>query len=321
MAKGTSPQDYQAGVSSQQQAKRDKVTVETKPQKSFRQSETGIFNLVTSLSTYIIVMLIIVLAGTTTFYSENKENLSWLNNDNTFNESSYQLYKSYGLDTPLNDLNGLSLNEVYRDGNLLSLPPNFNDWTSASSGGNTSVLNFYSDYFDVSVPNYHVAKFRTTFNFVKQNYYYYNWDVKGDAYSNYLHYYSGSSYKIWSYLNVGWQNLSLKYQNSAGYSSIAFYFQSVAYNGTTSTIDIKNTYILDLTVLNLENVSKEDLDFYFNEYIDLQDQANLDTFKELGSIPVSNYSTLGQVITSVVETMDAFLSGWIDFYETILSIF
>jgi hypothetical protein len=262
------------------------VTHESPRQRARRvaSENSTFFRFVLSGSLGLLFMVMILLVGTTAFYVENQDDLTWLNSDGTFNENSYNLQITVTNDTPLIDLNGLTLNEVF-EGQAFVFDEHFNGSLNETliSGGNYAFLNNQYLIFDTSL-----AVFL-----------YYEFINNGNIYLNISGYSDGKG------------SLNLRFENVNIYPQIFQFsidnFISIKTNQNTDQLRLNrypNTgisyidrlFILDLDELGLENLTKEQLDEYYDIYINNKEKRLMDSFYGLGDVVVSNYQGFGQNI-------------------------
>ena len=80
------------------------------------------------MTTVMIVFLVLMLGPSVEVYRENPQDYSWIDVNGEFKTSSYDITVSYNLDTPLDELNGYSLKEVFFDNDQIKDTSKFNNW-------------------------------------------------------------------------------------------------------------------------------------------------------------------------------------------------
>jgi hypothetical protein len=275
-----------------------------------------LFRFALSGSIFILFFGLLLGVGTTEYYQDNAQTLQWIDSNGEFIEDSYNLQVTISNQTPLDDLNGLTLNELFIDNNinndnwvpfLANININNDILTATSTGTIPSVyqINDYNvgDYLYMSV-NVNVLSGNSNIRLIIDNRNIVNIKLPLNQWTRL------SAYTI-SINNVadGWE---------------------VAYRGSTIAGDqyqfqISDLILLNLSNINLEHLTQQQIDYYFDIWKENQQNRNLDNYYNLGNTVVSNfegmndsifqpalriYDSLRPQIENVSEGVEMIEEGW-----------
>jgi hypothetical protein len=287
-----------------------RIVQESRLQKSRRiaSENSTLFRFALSGTIVMLFFGLFLLIGTTDFYNDNQQQLNWIDENGQFIENSYNLSVTITNDTPLDDLNGLTLNDLFNDLNFVPNP----DFTTTDlywnlvflSGGildgllqvNGNGLNtiflplYYSD-----VPNVIGERFfyRTRFNVVGP-------ELKSimlvttttvGGFDRQLFNFTPTNNE-W-YINYG----AFTSDNSTG--DFAIYFLSDSYsnsNQDSTTLSIDYIYVYNLSDFDLDHLSDSQINEYYEIWESNKLKRSLDNYNELGNIPVTNLENMNTVL-------------------------
>jgi hypothetical protein len=168
------------------------------------------------------------------------------------------------LDTPIEELNDLTLNEVFRDGNML-----INEWLEIglSIVINNDVLELYNSSTETTTP--YIYQFVDTLNtytyYSRYEYFIYDDDIR-QTYSRLGTASSDNGYvsSVPPEINqwVVGSHIKIKTSNDTVFRIYTSYIL-----GSELDIHIKNTYLIDLTSLGIDNLTQQQLNNYYDLYI------------------------------------------------------
>ena len=183
--------------------------------------------------------------------------------------------KAHQLQTMNNDrslpqLNYYTLNDVFESNNKLNDPyfeNNLSDWYGASDSGYGTSLTLQNGQMRVYINNgSHIAsKFRSSYQIQGDTNYYFRLSVYADAGSNYHTYYNGNQYLITKYLDLGWNDISVKYQNASHWNN-SLYMQIKSHSPRSWQGFVDNVFLLDLDDLGLDHLTEEQLNDFYDLY-------------------------------------------------------
>jgi hypothetical protein len=272
-----------------------------------------LFRFALSGSIFILFFGLLLGVGTTEYYQDNAQTLQWIDSNGQFIEDSYNLQITISNQTPLDDLNGLTLDEVFFDSNLFDITQ-----------------------FSSAVP----PTVRATFDRIQNDFYYWKrgtdnrWisvsDFQGDLTTSNLYY----NIEIDTNLTTNYRILNNTGLNGSGiYSGISNgdinAFITVAFNGLNIPVDAEfgihiNGLYINLSVLGITS-TKEQLDYWYNIWQENNETRNLDNYYNLGNTVVSNfegmndsifqpalriYDSLRPQIENVSEGVEMIQEGW-----------
>ena len=172
---------------------------------------------------------------------------------------------TYHVDEPINELNNLSLNDVFLDGNLIQ-NHDFSDGIT-NWGCNRCSLSVNNEILNVS--GNLTNTFYQTFQYLNttaNNDYYLRIDVNNVINVNSLRFQvqdSNGSYDYYSTTLL--TDNSLIFSRSVSLTRILF---TTLYDNTSaSSYDIDNIYMIDLTDLGIDNLTKNQLDDWYDIYV------------------------------------------------------
>jgi hypothetical protein len=257
-----------------------------------------------NMTTAFLLLLMFLFGWSLVTYNENPEKYQWLDANGEFKTSSYDVEVSYNLDTPLDDLNGNSLREVFSDNNdynngiyavglLLDIETdeyNIYNVTSTSTSAvhirpDLSVWNFQGDYI------FHNISFRVydTIHTPPSILYKYR-------------YYTGSWTNVTDVYDEEIQN---DYRKLLYYSNVNFRF-SIRNTGLNAKLQVykDDLVYINMTDLGIQNVTSDVMYYWYSEYQRLQDNQ-IENYKELGSTVESSWQFLTGYFTTLVDILDA----------------
>jgi len=265
-----------------------------------------------NMTTAFLLLLMFLFGWSLVTYNESPEKYQWLDANGDFKTETYDLTVSYNLDTPQDDLNGNSLNDVFSDNNLVVNGDFSNGTTSWSvTSGTMSVVNGVMELTNVT----NFGRIYQTNNAIINNDYY----VRGEI----LYSLSGLYYYQPAIRNfVGWDTVAPANQlmilsDVTTFTTSTSFFRIDCYGQIGNVASIDNLYLIDLTALGI-NQTKNEMDYWYSEYQRLQENQ-IENYKELGSTVESSwqflvgyFNTLGDIIQGqvnfVLDTLD-FISG------------
>jgi len=285
-----------------------KVSIQEQDQRTFRQREPGAFGILTSFTTYLIIFLLLIFGSSITLYQREPDKYSWLDlNDKGeivgFKEETYDVTITYNLDTPLDDLNGNSLNDVFSVSSLTpgswftysatvtSNQDNIVQWTSTGYSIFSLLRNLYNgditagigDYFYVNgsmrslssnVSRLRIEKIGSVY-VVKDN-------PVIDVWYDY------------SFKNIAVDTDSEEFRATA--------LLSQAVSGSIAEIEIP--LIINMTDLGIDNLTKDQMDYWYSEYQRLQENR-IEDMKLLGSEVVSSWYTTTEILKSIGDAVES----------------
>ena len=312
-------QDYQAGITSKKQEKLDKQVYRQSGQeakdlkKASEAKRTGeaqesfIWGTLLNTTTYMVIFFLLIFGSSITLYQSQPERYSWLDSNGEFKTETYDVTVSYNLDTPLDDLNQNSLNQVFKDNNLV-LNGDFtngltywdvqfqlqtyilvvNDRLTFNSEGNPFVGDSLRGQ-DISLPTGN--EYYVTWNASQAHISLTQFDV---VFANYASY-SGIS-NASRYSSVQGTNSLIR---NAGTNGIRMFFQ--VRNNSIINISFDDIYVIDLDALGI-NQTKDEMDYWYSEYQRLQENR-IEDMKYLGGEVVSSWYTTTQILMQIGDVI------------------
>lgn len=293
-----------------------RVTQETPRQKARRvaSENSTFFRFVLSGSIGVLFLVMIMLVGTVEYYEVNSEQLNWINNDGTFNENSYNLQVTLTNDTPLNDLNGLTLNEVFNSNKFVN-----GDFTDGTNGWNVNTfdgvsLNIINDSLQItSTSPGRVWLYQNGLSFNSGDTYYLRFDIN----------ITQGTLSLWNYVGGGSiaTNRDFMWSSITNYNGIYSKKSNASLNndgffiGNTATQSINVIYLDNFILLNLNdlgiiNLTQQQLDNYFDIWQENKEKRSIETYYGLGDVIVSNYVGFGEnVINPATRIFDYLRQG------------
>jgi hypothetical protein len=312
--KGFRLDDTKANVQRQiKTERRERETrIRTTKQRSERQ-ESFIFGSLLNTTTYMIIFLLLIFGLSAEAYQREPQRYSWLDENGEFKTSTYDVTVSYNLDTPLDDLNGYSLREVFEEENQ-------SGFTSVIPVGGTII--HYDGYFTFTgITGNSIQRFiNTGFSNLASKTLFTIIDFKITSLTNTLYYfndrYINTSNTITNF-TVGSYQRFYNYAVSPSWLSTNMSFQFVGDTTMQVTADFNNIVVIDLTTLGI-NQTEEQMKYWYSEYERLQENR-INDMKNLGQYAVSSWTTtteilksVGEALNSVYETMPvSWLLDWI----------
>jgi hypothetical protein len=312
MAKETLGQRQQRIYNETALREKQKEQIEQRQEKIQRQ-ESYIFGRLLNTTTYMIIFLLLIFGLSAQAYQREPQKYSWLDANGEFKTETYDVTVSYNLDTPLNDLNGYSLKEVFEVYNLqngywftYNSSINSNDqelfnglWTSQSLAVFSVVRNFYDGDIVVGNSYYVNGSIRTISQNVER--------IQIEKIGLFQVFYP----VVNQWYDYSFVNTVIQY----GDEFRAAVKMSVPTSGIVG--EITKPLIIDLTALGI-NQTKDEMDYWYSEYQRLQENR-INDMKNLGQYAISSWTTtteilksIGQALNSVYETMPvSWLLDWI----------
>ena len=156
---------------------------------------------------------------------------------------------------PIEELNGLTLNEVFNDGNLL-INGDFSDGsTDWNLTGPVSIVNEKAVFSATNTTTF--LRLRSNYNLINGNYYYISFD--------FIDLISGKVQLVFDSSNFPIYDTEGTYSLISNNLVTNFSFERVA--GFISKYSIDNVYILNLTSLGLTSLTKIQLDRYYELWL------------------------------------------------------
>lgn len=270
-----------------------------------------------NMTTAFLLLLMFLFGWSLVTYNENPEKYQWLDANGEFKTSSYDLTVSYNLDTPLDELNGYSLKEVFEEEQLMInnlFDNDLSNWgiqLNASAVVNNGIVELtatqrYSAILQQTnpkQPNGDEIFLLAYANLANGNQEVYINDGTGQTTV-------AKSYGDWDY-HYGRRTQAL----GSNKTRVVFQDNNVS-NWETWYIDY--VYLLNLTDLGIENLTDDEIFYWYSEYQRLQENQ-IENYKELGvtvesswQFLVGYFNELGDVIQGqvnfVLDTLD-FISG------------
>ena len=257
-----------------------------------------------NMTTAFLLFLMFLFGWSLVTYQESPEKYQWLDVNGEFKTSSYDVTVSYNLDTSLDELNGNSLNDVFSNNNLIlngdfttpvrvSTLLSNDDYsltlTSLSNGYVSTGNIFLSDVYYTTIEQRNIDS------------------VNGSRMANIIVHSTGtrvdfisSSYTSTTYTRFSMLN---------DYSSLTITGVAIArlyhYGNTLDTsVSFRNVYNVNLTLLGIDNLTVDEMDYWYSEYQRLQENQ-IENYKELGSTVESSWQFLTGYFTTLVEVIDA----------------
>jgi hypothetical protein len=230
-----------------------------------------------------------LLIGTTDYYNANAQELKWIDDNGQFIENSYNLQVTITNDTPLDELN-----ELFVDSQI-ALNSEFSNGTTNFSNNNSTftVSNGRGTLLGSGTAS-DMWLWQNGINVVGNDYYFIS-SIRVTT-SNYtkFRYFNGASFVDYDFkvpADVNYYNLSTKFTSlGSNFQLIAMVFpNSTAQNGHGYLIDYFRVY--NLTDLGI-NLTKQELDEYYNIWEENKQSRSLETYNNLGNIPVTNLENM-----------------------------
>lgn len=283
----------------------DSVTVYkdtyTDKETTFRKEQPGVFGILTSMTTYLIIFMLLLFGTSAVHYQNNQENLSWIDANGEFKASSYDLTVSYNLDTPLDELNGNSLNDVFFDNELFVNGQFENNTISPSYTSRSSYVlnapylditsnnsaNFYQFQQVLSIPASHdIFMISKVENLVG------TWRVDVQVFDgSYPVLYNGinvKGYGKFTSLNTI-QRIMLTFRANNSYDP--------------ASARISNIRIIDLTSLGI-NQTEDEMYYWYTEYQKLSQGNMLEDLKTLGAMPLASWNTMNEITRTLIDVYE-----------------
>ena len=268
-----------------------------------------------NLQAFVIVFLFIILGTTINVYSSNNDNLTWIDSNGDFKVNSYD-HSMINLDTDLIELNGLSLNEVFNTGNLM---PNYDfsdSSTSFYSSYNTSIYDHSTGVLIATGNDVSTRAFVYIDNLINTiDTFYLSVEKKTEISNNAnTRTYAYGLYSAILYGNNDWQRYSDYGTLTA--TSTRFFIDDFR-NDTLLSTDktyTDNVYLINATDLGIDNLTKNEIDEYYDLYVSLQENR-IEAYKELGGEPISQWQNLTQHLQLVIDAITGpinNISDWIN---------
>lgn len=289
-----------------------RVTQETPRQRARRvaSENSTFFRFVLSGSIGVIFLVMIMLVGTVEYYEVNAEFLNWLNDDGTFNENSYNLQVTLTNDTPLDNLNGLTLNQVFNENNILS--NDFYDWQSYDGGINVNPTLINDDIIRFEINNGGSGITQIV-----------NYTLNTNIYIRFKYYGSQNGIIQYGFIENGVGSrlnstplLTIEQVFSRIYSinlSLKDFIFGRVNNQGLAYIYLKDYVLLNLDYLNLNNLNQQQLNDYYDLWQQNKEERSIDIYYGLGDVIVSNYVGFGENVINPASRILDFLTQLIKF--------
>lgn len=236
------------------------------------------------LSTLSIVFMVLMLGTAIVEYQEQPQNYSWIDANGEFKTTSYDVTVSYNLHTPLDELNGYSLNEVFNEnleftrenmiyyyGGTNEIVVNYNDYIELSHDGNGSYYHFVPVHDPIYTADYYMfIKVQSDYDVEVR------FEIRGDTMKR-LYIDLDNNDNIVESSDI----LTLTYFLNG-------YFRIFSYDNNTS-FKIYDAIAINLTDLGI-NQTAEEMDYWYSEYQRLQENR-IEDLKFLGGEVVSQWTT------------------------------
>ena len=282
-------------IRSQKQARQAQVSGE--------RQESFIFGTLLNTTTYMIIFLLLLFGSSINVYQSDPEKYSWLdlNTDGEiigFKEETYDITVSYNLDTPLDELNGYSLRQLFEDENQSDLT------TYLPVGGS---ITHYDDFFTFSGTTGNTIQrvYNHGFTSLGSKIIFTIIDFKITSLTSTLYYfndrYINTSNTVTSF-TVGSYQRFYNYAVAPSWMSSTMSFQFVGDSTMQVNADFNNIVVIDLTTLGI-NQTEEEMIYWFSEYERLQDNR-VESLKLLGAEVVSSWYTTTQTLQTIGEAIE-----------------
>lgn len=285
-----------------------------------------------NLQAFAIVFLFIMLATTINVYSANNDNLTWIDNNGDFKNNSYN-HSMINLDTDLVELNNQSLNDVFLDGNLIEnhdFSNGTNDWSMHFGVGTFSILDNQAIVSRTSANNTGYFVNSPTKTFIFNDKYYINVKVSSND-TQMIRIFTPSadvfnSSSLYTNISSTLNNYSWLY-NVVNQTNSLFGFSTFHQSFVIGnyTVIYESPYLINLTNLGIDNLTKDEIDEYYDLYVSLQENR-VEAYKELGNEPIAQYQNLYQILETSIDAIlgpidnigdwiNKFMQGMLDLIE------
>ena len=247
-----------------------------------------------NMTTAFLLLLLFLFGYSLVTYTDSPEKYQWLDINGEFKTSSYNVTVSYNLDTPLDDLNGYSLKEVFEDENLIingDFSTDISGWSALNA--TISFNNGMLEYSNAINSNSRVGR---SLNIIDDHTYYFNWffDTQDTILSSKIY--------LGQYRTVSKDNGFNSYlgTSTTNYTGL---IHRIMFSSTSESVLIDNYHALDLTYLGI-NQTQEEMDYWYSEYQKLQNNQ-VENYQELGGTVETSWQFLTGYLTSFVDIVDA----------------
>jgi len=250
-----------------------------------------------NMTTAFLLLLMFLFGWSLVTYNESPEKYQWIDSNGEFKTETYDVTVSYNLDTPIDDLNGYSLREVFYDNNLVQNPDFLNgvsNWTLLRMASYSVSDNLFS-----YTPNAQYGQIEQSVSFTA-NQWHYSWAIVKTTRTTVNSNRNGISPRYHSGSGE-FENLSTKWR----YGGQANWVERVTDTATANwlLIEIKSMGRVNLDALGI-GADRSTLDYWYSEYQRLQENQ-IENYKELGSTVESSWQFLTGYFTTLVEVIDA----------------
>jgi hypothetical protein len=189
-------------------------------------------------------------------------------------------------DIPIAELNGLTLNEVFDDGNLLTNGDFSNGSTGWNLTGPVSIVDEKAVYSGTNTTTF--LRLQSTYNLINGNHYYISFD--------FIDLISGKVQLVFDSLNFPIYDTEGTYSLISNNTVLNFSFERVA--GFIPQYAIDNVYLLNLTDLGLTSLTKTTLDNYYQIYLNIFNSTYYATDGNVSTVDVNYFAASNNLETT-----------------------
>ena len=261
-----------------------------------------------NMTTAFLLLLLFLFGFSLVTYNSNPEKYQWLELNAKgelvgFKDGNYNITVSYNLDTPLDDLNGNSLNDVFLNTSetdlqyLINAEPHKYSLTEVNGVKRATVTISYTPLVLVRHSNFQGQIGDVYWSFAKVNR---NYTTTSTNLRVSFQYYSSGFSKI-----VGAYNGLTEYYGNhtvaSGDFNYRIYMLGDAYLG--DYVEYLEWKTINLTDLGISDLTEDEMYYWYNEYKKLQENK-IENYKELGSTVESSWVFLTNYFTTFVDIID-----------------
>jgi hypothetical protein len=259
-----------------------RIVQESRLQKSRRiaSENSTLFRFALSGTIVMLFFGLFLLIGTTDFYNDNQQQLNWIDDNGQFIENSYNLSVTITNETPINELNNLTLNEVFIDNN---------DWIYNLQEGNLTDL---GDEYQITTTS---TFSRFLNNVINTHNYFISFNLKITQPLDalwILSSFDAGLYQLPQYVDE-YHEYVLKIYADGTELNAPYFFDSQFVSQFIYLI--KNPFLIDLTFLGIDNLTQNQLKFYFDLWKQ-NNERSIETYNQLGNIPITNLENMNTVL-------------------------
>lgn len=277
--------------------KTTRITQESRLDRSRRiaSQNSTLFRFALSGTIVVLFFGLFLLIGTTDYYNSNAQELKWVDDNGQFIENSYNFQVSITNNTPLDNLNGLTLNEVFDDNNLIVNSDFSNGLTNWIVGSNVNAT-IIDERLNVIQTG---AASSTSANHIQQQNVYTTSNYNDLIYIvSQVQSVSGTTTFRIAYPTIN-TTISTTTTQKTFISSLSIGgFGDVLYFGIQGPGEYNIDYIkvFNLTTLGIDLLTQQEMDNYYNLWLENQDKRSLEIYNNLGNIPVTNLENMNSVL-------------------------